>query len=126
VSEEILKSVINHPLLAPTRVKSCSLHWRRFYESDFAVNFVEYVATDLALKPLFDVDSSKITTRLTLGRVARDFYIPTYQNAEKYTKLPQTIQNIPNSRMIDPMAIKDTNIFYCKTLQNLPKLGSLV
>jgi hypothetical protein len=30
---------------------------------------------------------------------------------------------IPNGRKIDQMAIKYSNIFYCKTLQNLPKIG---
>jgi hypothetical protein len=33
---------------------------------------------------------------------------------------------VPNGRKIDQIAIKFTNIFYCKTLQNLPKLGFLV
>jgi hypothetical protein len=45
-----------------------------------------------------------------------------YQITINYTKWPQ---NIPNGCKIDPMAIKYTNIFYCKTLQNLPKLGFL-
>jgi hypothetical protein len=39
---------------------------------------------------------------------------------EKYIKW---LQNVPNGRKIDQMAIKYTNIFHCKTLQNLPKLG---
>jgi hypothetical protein len=51
--------------------------------------------------------------------------------ATQYTKWPQNIQNghtigIPNVRIIDQMATKYTNIFHCKTLQNLPKLGFLV
>jgi hypothetical protein len=50
----------------------------------------------------------------------------TYQNGKKYTKWPQNLQNIPKDCKIDPMAIKYTNIFHCKTLQNLPKLGFLV
>jgi hypothetical protein len=29
-------------------------------------------------------------------------------------------------RKVDQMAIKYTNIFHCKTLQNIPKLGFLV
>jgi hypothetical protein len=41
----------------------------------------------------------------------------------KYTKWPH---NIPNGRKIYQMAIKYTNIFYGKTLQNLTKLGFLV
>jgi hypothetical protein len=39
-----------------------------------------------------------------------------YQVTIKY---PQWQQNIPNGRKIDQMAIKYTNIFHCKTLQNL-------
>jgi hypothetical protein len=30
---------------------------------------------------------------------------------------------MPNGRKVDQMAIKYTNIYHCKTLQNLPKLG---
>jgi hypothetical protein len=41
----------------------------------------------------------------------------------KYSKLSQII---PNGGKIDQMAIKYTNIFHCKTLQNLPKLRFLV
>jgi hypothetical protein len=37
-----------------------------------------------------------------------------------YTKRPQ---NIPNGCKIDQMAINYTNIFHCKALQNLPKVG---
>jgi hypothetical protein len=40
---------------------------------------------------------------------------------EKYTKLPKI--PIPNGDNIDQMAVKCTNVFKCKTLQNLPKLG---
>jgi hypothetical protein len=40
----------------------------------------------------------------------------------KYTEWPQ---NIPNGRKIHQMAVNYTNIFHCKTLQNLPKLGFL-
>jgi hypothetical protein len=46
-----------------------------------------------------------------------------YQITIKYTKWPQ---NIPNCRKVDPMAIKYSNIFHCKTLQNLPKMVILV
>jgi hypothetical protein len=45
-----------------------------------------------------------------------------YQITRKYTKCQQ---NIPIGRKIDRMTIKCTNIFYCKTLQNLPKVGNL-
>jgi hypothetical protein len=34
--------------------------------------------------------------------------------------------NISNGRKIDQMFIKYTNIFHCKTFQNLPKLEFLV
>jgi hypothetical protein len=63
-----------------------------------------------------------------------------YQMTTKYTKWPQNIpidhkiyqlttkytywpQNLPNFSKIDHIAIKYTNIFRCKTLQNLSKLG---
>jgi hypothetical protein len=38
----------------------------------------------------------------------------------KYTKWQQ---NIPNDLTLDQTAIQYTNIFQCRTLQNLPKLG---
>jgi hypothetical protein len=43
-----------------------------------------------------------------------------YQIATKYTKWPQ---NISNGRKIYQIHIKYTKIYYCKTHQNLPKLG---
>jgi hypothetical protein len=46
-----------------------------------------------------------------------------YQMTTKYTQWPQ---NILNCRKIDQMAIKYTNFFHCKTLQNLPILEFLV
>jgi hypothetical protein len=46
-----------------------------------------------------------------------------YQVTTKYNKWAQ---HILNGRKIDQMVIKYTNIFLCKTLQNLPKLGFLV
>jgi hypothetical protein len=44
------------------------------------------------------------------------------QNMEKYTKWTY---NIPNGHKIYQMVIKYTNIFFCKALQNLPKVGFL-
>jgi hypothetical protein len=41
-------------------------------------------------------------------------------------KLNKWPQNIPSGPTIDQMTIKYTNIFLCKTLQNLPKLVLLV
>jgi hypothetical protein len=41
------------------------------------------------------------------------------------TKLPDG-HKTPNGNKIDQTAIKFTNIFHCKALQNLPKLGFLV
>jgi hypothetical protein len=46
-----------------------------------------------------------------------------YQMTIKYTKWPH---NTPNDHKMDQMAIKHTNIFRFKLLQNLPKLGFLV
>jgi hypothetical protein len=50
--------------------------------------------------------------------------IPKYhKNIPKYHKnIPKYHKNIPNVRKIYKMCIKYTNIFACKTLQNLPKL----
>jgi hypothetical protein len=45
-----------------------------------------------------------------------------YQNIIKYAKW---LQKIPNGRTIYQMAIKLTNNFHRKPLQNLPKLGFL-
>jgi hypothetical protein len=46
---------------------------------------------------------------------------------EKYTKLPQKIPNVhlkyAKRLKIDPISIKYTNSFNCKTLQKLPKFG---
>jgi hypothetical protein len=43
----------------------------------------------------------------------------TYQNTIKYTKWAK---NKPNGSKIDQMAKLHT-IFYCRTLENVPKLG---
>jgi hypothetical protein len=49
-----------------------------------------------------------------------------YQKGERYTKntpnIPKSHKNIQNSLIIDLMAINHTNIFHCKTLQDLPTL----
>jgi hypothetical protein len=54
-------------------------------------------------------------------RVARFFFV---QNTK-------TGQNLPNfhelkNRKMDQVSIKYTNIFHCKTLQNLPQFGFFV
>jgi hypothetical protein len=50
-----------------------------------------------------------------------------YQNEKNTPEWPQTIPNghkiYKNGAEIDRMAVQFTNIFHCKTLQNLPKLG---
>jgi hypothetical protein len=51
-------------------------------------------------------------------RVARFF--TTHQYKKKYTKWPQNYQ-MAIIRKIDKISIKNTHIFHCKTLQNLPK-----
>jgi hypothetical protein len=61
-----------------------------------------------------------------LTRVARFFLVQhtkIYQITIKNTKWPQ---NIPNGIKIDQQAIKQTNIFKCKYLWKIPKLGFLV
>jgi hypothetical protein len=55
----------------------------------------------------------------------REKYTKSVQNGHKNTKWPQKYQmatKIPNGREVDQTALKYTNIFHCKTLQNLPKL----
>jgi hypothetical protein len=59
------------------------------------------------------------------SRVARfSWYI--LPKREKYTKMTTKHTKWPYVCKIFEMAIKFTNIFRCKTLQNLPKLGFLV
>jgi hypothetical protein len=65
-----------------------------------------------------------------LGTGLPDFYWykihkqgETYQNTMNYTKCPQ---NITKDRKMGLVSIKYTNIFHCKTLQNLPKFAFLV
>jgi hypothetical protein len=48
------------------------------------------------------------------------------KNRPNGSKIDQMAVNRPNGSKIDQPAIKYTNIFHCKTLQNLPKSGFLV
>jgi hypothetical protein len=61
-----------------------------------------------------------------VNRVARFFNVQ-YTKTEKIYPLiiiyPKATKYVPHSRKIDQMAIKCSNIFHCKTLQNLPELG---
>jgi hypothetical protein len=57
------------------------------------------------------------------------FLAKTYQKRENipnYYKIYQKRKILPDGNQIDQMVIKYTNIFHCKTLQNLPKLVFLV
>jgi hypothetical protein len=62
-------------------------------------------------------------------RVARFFSVQ-HSKTVKYTKMTtkytQWYKHIWNGSSIDRMAVKFTNIFHCKTIQNLSKLGFLV
>jgi hypothetical protein len=72
--------------------------------------------TALSFNPIFFLVAAK-------SRVARFFLLQhtkIYQITIKYTKWPQ---HIPSGRKIDQMDIKFTNIFHCKTIKNLPKIG---
>jgi hypothetical protein len=51
---------------------------------------------------------------------------PKRGNNHKIYRITTKFVGIPNGRKIDQMAIKYTNIFHRKTLQNLPKFGFLV
>jgi hypothetical protein len=63
----------------------------------------------------------------TSSKVARFFLV---QDTKTRENVPNDYKiwpkNISNSSNIDQMVIKDTNIFHCKTLQNLPIFGFLV
>jgi hypothetical protein len=62
-------------------------------------------------------------------RVARYFvtqYTRTLENIQKDHFVTKTPCNIPNGHYIFQTAIKYTNIFHFKALQNLPKFGFLV
>jgi hypothetical protein len=61
------------------------------------------------------------------GQGCQVFLGTKFQNGEKYARLTRTIPNVHKiDRKSDQVAIKYTNIFQCKTLQNLPKFGFLV
>jgi hypothetical protein len=63
-----------------------------------------------------------------LTRVARFFLVQfpnTGENVPKYQKYTKQPSNRSNGRKIDQMSIIYTNIFQCKALRNLPKLGFL-
>jgi hypothetical protein len=68
--------------------------------------------------------------RTSAEQGCQTFLGTTYQNLEKispkrpqkYTKLPKKIRNGSKK---DQMAIKFTNIFHCKTLQNFTQIGIL-
>jgi hypothetical protein len=48
------------------------------------------------------------------------------KNGENIPNNQKGPHNIPNGHKINQITILYTNIFYCKTLQNLPKFGFLV
>jgi hypothetical protein len=59
-----------------------------------------------------------------------DFYWYKIPKREKYTKFMRTIPNVHKihilkDRQMYQVSIKYTDIFQCKTLQNLPKFGYL-
>jgi hypothetical protein len=74
---------------------------------NFAVTFELYIY-QLLLRVLFHFFDVHQGCQIFRGTI--------YQNGE----------NIPNDLKIPQMAIKYTSIYYCKTLQNLSKLGFLV
>jgi hypothetical protein len=69
---------------------------------------------------------------IILGPGLPDFSWHNTPKRDTYTKIPQNIPNgnkmcCVNGRKIDhQMATKYTNIFHCKALQNLPKLGLMI
>jgi hypothetical protein len=54
------------------------------------------------------------------------YNIPKCETIPNNLKMARWPQRTPNDSKIDQMAIKYTNIFHCKTLQNWPKLLFLV
>jgi hypothetical protein len=62
-------------------------------------------------------------------RIARLFLVKYTKSRKKYTKIHQmTIKYtyLRNGNKIDQMSIQYNEIFHCKTIHNLPKLGFLV
>jgi hypothetical protein len=62
-------------------------------------------------------------------RVARFFltqYTKTVKKRQTYQNITKWPWNIPDDNKIFQMTVKYTNMFLCKALQNLPKLGFLV
>jgi hypothetical protein len=71
----------------------------------------------------FRFEQKNMRSNLGRGQGCQIFLGATYQNGKK---IPEWQQNIPNGSKIDEMSVKFTNIFYCKSLQNLPKLAFLI
>jgi hypothetical protein len=119
---QFLKSSLNFGPLFHT-VKVICLFWPK---NDWASFWVIFSQTHLAT---LVVSLVRYACTKDAYRVARFslYNIPKrrkiYQITIKYTKWPQ---DIPNGHKIDRLASKYNNIIYCKTLQNLPKLGFLV
>jgi hypothetical protein len=49
-----------------------------------------------------------------------------YNSTLKYVGIPNDHKKMPNGGKLDQTAMKYTDVFHCKTLLNLPKLGFLV
>jgi hypothetical protein len=76
------------------------------------------------------VDISKMSVkRRCRNRGCQIFLGKKYQSGKNIPNLLELYQisiNITKDCKMDQVSIKYTNIFHCKTLQNLPKLGCLV
>jgi hypothetical protein len=78
---------------------------------------------------IFQVVASKNWDSVLDCRVARFFLTQntkTVKNLPNYHNITKWTQSVPNGRKMDQVSTKYANIFYSKTLQNLPKFGFLV
>jgi hypothetical protein len=116
VSAEIARSALkSHQCRRSSkafRTRACDLQWQ---QSPFFLRPAR-VLLQTRVARFFLTHDSKI------GRNIPQYH-KIYHSTTKYTKLPQ---NIPEGSKIRQNVIKNTNIFHCKTLQNLPNLGFLV
>jgi hypothetical protein len=72
------------------------------------------------------VEAVNIRKHASIRQGCQIFLGSKYQNGENIpndNKIYQMAINYFNGRKINQMVIKYTNIFHCKTLQTLPKLG---
>jgi hypothetical protein len=81
------------------------------------LNSLLWSRNEITTSPALKDGTHNKVARFSLAQLTK--MVKMYQITQKYTKQQY---NISNGRKIDQMFIKYTNIFHCKTLQNLPNL----